>query len=250
MKEDYFYLDSTPTHSYLKALYKYPQAEFPYARLVEENRRRARQRAGVRTGRHRRLRRTTATSMSSPNTPRTRPTTSSSASPSPIAGRTPRTLHLLPTLWFRNTWTWGCDARRLLRSSRALRWKRTTVCRSSTKRSALFLRDRPRSRRPACRRCFSPTTKPIARGCSARPTHGALRQGRLPRIRHPRPQGRGEPARTSAPRPRRITCWTLKPGRIADASGCGCIRPRQRTRRRRSPPSFDEIVRAANARGR
>ena len=40
VKECYFYLDSTPTHSYLQALYKYPQAEFPYARLVEENRRR------------------------------------------------------------------------------------------------------------------------------------------------------------------------------------------------------------------
>src|SRR5205823_11998671 len=42
VKEDYFYIDSTPTHSYMKALYKYPQAEFPYARLVEENRRRTR----------------------------------------------------------------------------------------------------------------------------------------------------------------------------------------------------------------
>ena len=40
VKEQYFYLDSTPTHSYMKALYKYPQREFPYARLVEENRRR------------------------------------------------------------------------------------------------------------------------------------------------------------------------------------------------------------------
>src|SRR6266487_1746591 len=40
VKECYFYLDSTPTHSYLKMLYKYPQAEFPYARLVEENQRR------------------------------------------------------------------------------------------------------------------------------------------------------------------------------------------------------------------
>src|SRR5713226_2065039 len=39
-KECYFYLDSTPTHTYMKALYKYPQAAFPYARLVEENRRR------------------------------------------------------------------------------------------------------------------------------------------------------------------------------------------------------------------
>src|SRR5262249_10184057 len=39
-KECYFYLDSTPTHSYMKALYKYPQAAFPYSRLVEENGRR------------------------------------------------------------------------------------------------------------------------------------------------------------------------------------------------------------------
>src|SRR5579863_9446250 len=42
VKEYYFYLDSTPTHSYMRALYKYPQTEFPYARLVEENARRGR----------------------------------------------------------------------------------------------------------------------------------------------------------------------------------------------------------------
>src|SRR3970282_2110908 len=42
VKEYYYYLDSTPTHSYMQALYKYPQAEFPYRRLVEENRRRDR----------------------------------------------------------------------------------------------------------------------------------------------------------------------------------------------------------------
>src|SRR5260221_10732836 len=43
VKEYYFYLDSTPTHSYMKYLYNYPQAAFPYADLVEENRRRGRQ---------------------------------------------------------------------------------------------------------------------------------------------------------------------------------------------------------------
>src|SRR3981189_243319 len=42
VKEYYFYLDSTPTHSYMKYLYKYPQAAYPYAQLVEENRRRTR----------------------------------------------------------------------------------------------------------------------------------------------------------------------------------------------------------------
>src|SRR5437660_791882 len=43
VKEYYFYVDSTPTHSYMKFLYKYPQAPFPYAELVDENRRRGRQ---------------------------------------------------------------------------------------------------------------------------------------------------------------------------------------------------------------
>src|SRR6516165_851586 len=42
VKECYFYLDSSPTHSYMKFLYKYPQGEFPYARLVAENQRRTR----------------------------------------------------------------------------------------------------------------------------------------------------------------------------------------------------------------
>src|SRR5213594_4279954 len=43
VKECYFYIDSTPTHSYMKAIYKYPQAAFPYSLLIEENRRRTRQ---------------------------------------------------------------------------------------------------------------------------------------------------------------------------------------------------------------
>src|SRR4029079_5494176 len=43
VKESYFYLDSTPTHSYMKFLYKYPQAAYPYEQLVNENRRRSRQ---------------------------------------------------------------------------------------------------------------------------------------------------------------------------------------------------------------
>ncbi|MFP5307798.1 MAG: glucosidase, partial [Gammaproteobacteria bacterium] len=43
VKEYYFYLDATPSHSYLRYLYKYPQAEYPYARLVDENARRSRQ---------------------------------------------------------------------------------------------------------------------------------------------------------------------------------------------------------------
>ena len=76
VKELYYYLDATPTHSYLKMLYKYPQAAFPYARLVEENA----------PARHATSRNsncstpasstTTATSTCSSNTPRPRRTTS------------------------------------------------------------------------------------------------------------------------------------------------------------------------------
>ncbi len=47
VKEYYFYLDATPTHTYMKMLYKYPQAEFPYEQLVEENGRRSRKAVGV-----------------------------------------------------------------------------------------------------------------------------------------------------------------------------------------------------------
>ena len=62
VKELYYYLDGTPTHSYMRMLYKYPQAEFPYAELVEENRRRGMDRPRVRAGRHRRVRRASAIS--------------------------------------------------------------------------------------------------------------------------------------------------------------------------------------------
>ena len=57
VKEDYFYLDATPSHSYLKMLYKYPQRAFPYADLVAENAARGTEPAGVRAARHRRFRR-------------------------------------------------------------------------------------------------------------------------------------------------------------------------------------------------
>ena len=57
VKEYYFYLDSTPTHSYMKYLYKYPQAAFPYDDLVADQPRRIAAGDGVRAARHRRLRR-------------------------------------------------------------------------------------------------------------------------------------------------------------------------------------------------
>ena len=56
VKEYYFYLDSTPTHSYMRYFYKYPQAAYPYDDLVRTNRMRGVKAAGVRTARHRRVR--------------------------------------------------------------------------------------------------------------------------------------------------------------------------------------------------
>src|SRR5438093_5852256 len=107
VKESYFYLDSTPTHSYLKALYKYPQAEFPYARLVEENRRRGKDEPELEladtgvfdAGRYFDV--FAEYAKASPDDILIRIT---------IHNRGPEAapLHLLPTLWFRNTWSWGC----------------------------------------------------------------------------------------------------------------------------------------------
>jgi hypothetical protein len=106
VKECYFYLDSTPTHSYMKALYKYPQAEFPYARLVEENGRRSRSDpelelidTGIFDG-GRYFDVTAEYAKAAPDDILIRLTVGN-------RGPEPARLHLLPTLWFRNTWSWG-----------------------------------------------------------------------------------------------------------------------------------------------
>lgn len=108
VKEYYFYLDSTPTHSYMKMLYKYPHGEFPYADLVAENGRRGAQDfeyelldsgifSGdryfdvvveyVKAGEEDILITISATNR----------------------GPDMASLSLLPTLWFRNTWSWGYE---------------------------------------------------------------------------------------------------------------------------------------------
>jgi len=111
VKESYYYLDSTPTHSYMKALYKYPQREYPYRRLVEENRRRTRQDpefelldAGVfDDDRYFDVFTEYAKAIPDDVLVRIR-----------VFNRGPEaaTLHLLPTVWFRNTWSWGLGVRR------------------------------------------------------------------------------------------------------------------------------------------
>jgi hypothetical protein len=105
VKELYYYLDATPTHSYLKMLYKYPQREFPYARLVEENRRdRAHPEFEL-----------ADTGIFDGDRYFDVFVEYAKAAPADILmlvtahnrGPEPSILHLLPQLWFRNIWSWN-----------------------------------------------------------------------------------------------------------------------------------------------
>ena len=109
VKEYYFYLDNTPTHSYMKYLYKYPQAAYPYADLVETNRRRSRLEpeyelidTGVFSD-DRYFDVSVEYANASPEDMLIRITAENRG---PEAAK----LHVLPTLWFRNVWTWSPEA--------------------------------------------------------------------------------------------------------------------------------------------
>jgi hypothetical protein len=113
VKEYYFYLDSTPTHSYMKYLYKYPQAAYPYGDLVETNRARGRGEPEYEL---------LDTGVFDDDRYFDVFVEYAKASPEDLLieitlcnrGPEPATLHVLPTLWFRNTWSWGGDAPRPL----------------------------------------------------------------------------------------------------------------------------------------
>jgi hypothetical protein len=108
VKEYYFYLDSTPTHSYMKMLYKYPQAAFPYADLVETNRRRGKadpEYELIDTGVFAENRYFDVVVEYAKADPEDILIRISATNRGPEAAE----LHLLPTLWFRNTWSWGYD---------------------------------------------------------------------------------------------------------------------------------------------
>jgi hypothetical protein len=106
VKEYYFYVDSTPTHSYMKHLYKYPQREFPYHDLVETNGRRSRDEFEyelIDTGifdDDRYFDVFTEYAKAAPEDVLIRIT---------VHNRGPEAaeIHVLPTFWFRNTWSWG-----------------------------------------------------------------------------------------------------------------------------------------------
>jgi hypothetical protein len=106
VKEYYFYLDSTPTHSFMRYLYKYPQRAFPYAQLVEENRRRGRGEPEFELA---------DTGIFDDQRYFDVIVEYAKASPDDILiviradnrGPEAAPLHVLPTVWFRNTWSWG-----------------------------------------------------------------------------------------------------------------------------------------------
>jgi len=105
VKEYYFFLDNLPSHSYMRALYKYPHAQFPYEHLVEENRRRTRldpEYELIDTGifdDNRYFDVEIEYAKATPNDILIRITATNRSSE-------PHDLHLLPTLWFRNEWGW------------------------------------------------------------------------------------------------------------------------------------------------
>jgi hypothetical protein len=111
VKEVYHYLDSTPTHSYMRMLYKYPQAEFPYAALVEENRRRSRREPEyelVDTGVFDEDR------YFDVSVEYAKADVDDIVVRVDVVNRGPEAarIELLPTVWFRNTWSWSEDAPR------------------------------------------------------------------------------------------------------------------------------------------
>ncbi|HEY4149951.1 MAG TPA: glucosidase, partial [Chitinophagaceae bacterium] len=108
VKELYYYLDSTPTHSYMKMLYKYPQQEYPYTWLVDENKRRSKREPEFEL---------MDTGIFNDNryfdvfVEYAKADAEDMLIKITVYNRGPEdaSLHVMPTIWFRNTWAWGYD---------------------------------------------------------------------------------------------------------------------------------------------
>ena len=202
VKEYYFYLDSTPTHSYMKYLYKYPQAAFPYADLVETNRRRTRNEmeyelldTGVfnddryfdvfveyaKAGPEDILVRITAVNR----------------------GPEAAELHLLPTLWFRNDWaSWIAESNRAAEKPN-LRQIEAAAGTSAVAATHSPLGEFILSCEGEVPLLFTENETNHERLFPGQPERQPVRQGRHQRLRGAGQSGRGEPRKSRAPRPRR-----------------------------------------------
>jgi hypothetical protein len=159
VKEYYFYLDSTPTHSYMKYLYKYPQREYPYRDLIETNRRRSREEFEYElldTGVFDDDRYFDVFVEYAKEGPEDVLIQITVHNRGPEAAR----LRVLPTLWFRNTWSWGEEQS----SRRCAKWdlaqfKPPTLSLATTGYIARELRS-----------CSSPKMKAMRSVCGTSPT--------------------------------------------------------------------------------
>ncbi len=253
VKELYYYLDSTPTHSYLKALYKYPQAEYPYESLVRVNRERGKGDpefelldTGAFDG-NRYFDVFAEYAKADADDILVRIT---------VANRGPETatLHLLPTLWFRNTWSWGRDGEGYWPKP-ALR--RTGPARIEAEHQSLgryLLEAEPVAGAPAPELLFTDNETNTARlfGARERP---ALREGRLSPLRRRgrarrrqsrrhRDQG-GRPLRTHHPAGGRAS--RAAPAAGAAARGRGGVRRRLRPGVRVPDPRGGRVLRRADS---
>ena len=187
VKEYYFYLDATPSHSYLRYLYKYPQAAYPYERLVEENARRDRNSppfnlldTGVFDG-GRYFDVDVIYSKAGPEEIHVRIV---------AHNRGPETaeLHLLPTLWFRNTWSWGDATAKPRLSSR----RGAPGCGLAGASRPSPARHVP-SVRPSAGRAAVHRKRKQRRAAVGSAERDALCQGRVPSLRRRWRERRGQP---------------------------------------------------------
>ena len=126
VKEEYYYLRSTPTHSWMKALYKYPQRRFPYGELIDENHRRSRadpeyELADTGAFKDGHFDVTVEFAKEDAEDILIRWT---------AVNRGPRTatIHLLPHIWFRNVWTWGAIHLTASKGERPVLWQQSPGC--------------------------------------------------------------------------------------------------------------------------
>ena len=171
VKEYYFYLDSTPTHSYMKYLYKYPQAAFPYADLVATNRRRSRQEMEYElldTGVFKDDRYFDVFVEYAKGAPEDILVRITAINRGPDAAD----LHLLPTLWFRNDWsTWIAASNRAAEKPQIAQVEAPAGATAAVGHASAAGRLHHVVPGRACR-CSSPKTKPTTSGCFQGPAPG------------------------------------------------------------------------------
>ena len=212
VKEYYFYLDSTPTHSYMKFLYKYPQAAYPYTDLAATNRARSRGEfeyelldTGVFDD-DRYFDVFVEYAKASPEDVLVQVT---------VHNRGPQeaSLHLLPTLWFRHTWSWaGASPPPRLQQVAGHARDGGDRCRARGARPPFSVL------RPGRRRCCSPRTKPTTSGSSAaRTTRRMSRTASTATWCTARRMRSTRPAPGPRPRPTAGLRWVRVPARR-----CGC----------------------------